>query len=243
MATLSQVYSNLAIGGVVMTTSFIAFGVAVGLGANKNLAPRAWARPIKVLKNCLSRPYSLSWISWAMSLRYIDLLSGIPGTGTREGGRSGPTLKTNLDGIVLLRYHTLQFKVSALATVLAMLLLLPMYYTSPCFSQVSGIQKCNEIRGLSDFEKITITNVVPHYRVKAVSENGTSTLLDEYLNTTGVGLDEFLNSTTTGNDDEFELGDFNLINSVRFRWISGISGEPKQRFLAKGLLGFGLLFQ
>ena len=228
MATLTQVYSNLAIGGVVMTTSFIAFGVAVSLEANKNLAPRAWARPIRVVKNCLAPPYSLSWISWAMSLRYIDLLSGIPGTGTRQGGRSGPTLKTNLDGIVLLRYHTLQFKVSALATVLAMLLLLPMYYTSPCMPQVSGVRLCNEINGLSDFEQITIANVVPHFRVKAVSENGTTTRLDEYLNTTGAELDQFLNNnttTTTGNNGDFKLEDFDLINSIRFRWISGISGE------------------
>ena len=111
MATLYQVYTNLAIGGVVMSTCFIAFGIAVGLECNKNLTPRAWARPIKVIKNCLNKPYCLSWISWAMSLRYIDLLSGIPGTGTREEGRSGPTLRTNLDGIVLLRYHVLQFKV------------------------------------------------------------------------------------------------------------------------------------
>ena len=94
-----------------MSTCFIAFGIAVGLECNKNLTPRAWARPIKVIKNCLNKPYCLSWISWAMSLRYIDLLSGIPGTGTREEGRSGPTLRTNLDGIVLLRYHVLQFKV------------------------------------------------------------------------------------------------------------------------------------
>lgn len=228
MATLSQVYSNLAIGGVVTTTSFIAFGIAVGLEANKNLAPRAWARPIKVLKNCLSPPYSLSWISWAMSLRYIDLLSGIPGTGTREGGRSGPTLRTNLDGIVLLRYHTLQFKVSLLATALCLLFLLPMYYTSPCSPQVSGLYVCNELRGLSDFEQLTIANVVPHFRVKAVSENGTTTLLDEYLITNNItnGTDVEFNEFSETGTDQVKLEDINLINSLRWRWLSGISGEP-----------------
>lgn len=111
MATLSQVYINLGIGGVVSTACFLVFGIAVHLEANKNLTPRAWARPVGVIKNCLSPPYSLGWISWAMSLRYIDLLSGIPGTGTRKQGWSGPTLRTNLDGIVLMRYHALQFKV------------------------------------------------------------------------------------------------------------------------------------
>ena len=111
MATLSQVYTNLAVGTVVTTLCFIGFGIAVRSESNKNLTPRAWARPIVVIKNCLTPPYSLTWIYWAMSLRYIDLLAGIPGTGTRMKGWSGPTLRTNLDGIVLLRYHVLQFKV------------------------------------------------------------------------------------------------------------------------------------
>jgi len=111
MATLSQVFFNLGVGAIVTTACFIGFGIAVSCEANKNLTPRAWARPIGVIKNCLSPPYSLNWIYWAMSLRYIDLLAGIPGTGTRMKGWSGPTLRTNLDGIVLLRYHALQFKV------------------------------------------------------------------------------------------------------------------------------------
>lgn len=111
MATLQAVYNNIALGAGVSTICFLAFGLAVNLEANKNLTPRAWARPVNVVKNVLKKPYCVSWISWAMQLRYIDLLSGIPGTGTRNQGWSGPTLRTNLDGIVLLRYHTLQFKV------------------------------------------------------------------------------------------------------------------------------------
>ena len=111
MATLSQVYTNLAVGAIISTVCYLGFGLAVRIEQNSNLTPRAWARPVEVIKNCLAPPYSLSWIYWAMSLRYIDLLAGIPGTGTREKGWSGPPLKTNLDGIVLLRYHTLQYKV------------------------------------------------------------------------------------------------------------------------------------
>jgi hypothetical protein len=111
MATLSQVYVNLAVGTVVTTVCYIGFGAAVRFECNKDLTPRAWNRPIQVLKNCLSPPYSLSWIYWAMTQRYIDLLAGIPGTGTRVKGWSGPNLLTNLYVIVLLRYHTLQFKV------------------------------------------------------------------------------------------------------------------------------------
>ena len=111
MATLSQVYINLAMGTVVTTICYIGFGAAVRFECNKDLTPRAWNRPVQVIKNCLSRPYSLSWIHWAMSQRYIDLLAGIPGTGTRQKGWSGPNLRTNLDGIILMRYHALQFKV------------------------------------------------------------------------------------------------------------------------------------
>ena len=111
MANLYQIYSNLAIGGVVSLVCFIAFGISVGLECNNNLTLRAWARPIKVIKNYLNKPYCLSWIYWSMSLRYINILSGILGTGTCDEGSSGPNLWTNLDGFVLLRYHVLQFKV------------------------------------------------------------------------------------------------------------------------------------
>ena len=111
MATLSQIYTNLGIGVIVATASCLAFGAAVQFDLNRNLTPRAWARPVSVVKNVLSRPYSLGWIVWSLSLKDVDLLSGIPGTGTRNQGRSGPTLRTNLDGILMLRYHTLQCKV------------------------------------------------------------------------------------------------------------------------------------
>jgi hypothetical protein len=111
MASLTQLYTNLLVGGAMTTACFMSFGLAVAIEANRNLTPRAWARPVGVIKNCLKRPYALRWMTWAMSLRYIDLLSGIPGTGTRREGWSGPPLRTNLDGIVLLRYHTLMFKV------------------------------------------------------------------------------------------------------------------------------------
>lgn len=111
MATLTQVYTNLGIGAIVTSVCYIGFGLAVRFECNKDLTPRAWTRPVQILKNCLSPPYCVNWIHWALSQRYIDLLAGIPGTGTRKKGWSGPTLRTNLDGIVLLRYHTLQFKV------------------------------------------------------------------------------------------------------------------------------------
>ena len=111
MATLSQIYTNLLIGFAVSIVSCLAFGIAVHLERNRDLTPRAWARPVNIIKNVLSRPYCLGWIWWSFSLKDIDLLSGIPGTGTRSEGWSGPILRTNLDGILMMRYNKLQCKV------------------------------------------------------------------------------------------------------------------------------------
>lgn len=113
MSTLSQIIGNVIMGSIVTTGSFCAFGAAVRFGWNSNLTPRAWSRPKAVLKNVLHGPwYGVSWIGWAMRQQYSDLLAGIPGTGTRMDGWSGPTLKTNLDTVILLRFHMMQLKVS-----------------------------------------------------------------------------------------------------------------------------------
>jgi hypothetical protein len=45
------------------------------------------------------------WIPWTLSLSYDQLLTGVPGTGTRKDGMEGSLLKVNLDGIILLRFH------------------------------------------------------------------------------------------------------------------------------------------
>jgi hypothetical protein len=113
MSTLQQIVGTLVSGMVVTTGCLVMFGMAVRLGWNSNLTPRAWSRPKAVLKNCLQGPfYGISWFSWAMRQQYIDLLAGIPGTGTRRDGWSGPTLKANLDAVIQIRFHMLQFKVS-----------------------------------------------------------------------------------------------------------------------------------
>jgi hypothetical protein len=113
MSTLSQIAATVVLGSVTTTVALLLFGSAVRLGWNYNLTPRAWSRPRAVIKNCLEGPfYGISWISWAMRQQYGDLLAGIPGTGTRKDGWSGPTLKANLDAVIQLRFHMLQFKVS-----------------------------------------------------------------------------------------------------------------------------------
>eukprot|EP00536_Pseudo-nitzschia_multiseries_P004604 jgi/Psemu1/253742/estExt_Genewise1Plus.C_770053 len=213
MATLSQVYTNLGVGAFISTVSYLGFGAAVRTESNSNLTPRAWARPVEVIQNCLSRPYCLGWIPWAMSLRYVDLLAGIPGTGTRKRGWSGPLLKTNLDGIVLLRYHALQFKVSAVSTILCMMILLPLYYTSRCDPLVIGPDFCDQHARLTDFEQLTIANVLPQAKSEIVYTNGTKV---EYTNPYYI---VYFNQS---------LDDIDIINSLKIRWSPGIT----ERYLA-----------
>jgi hypothetical protein len=114
MSTLSQIFGTVVTGTVTTTIALLLFGSGVRFGWNSNLTPRAWSRPQAVIKNCLEGPYyGISWISWAMRQRYSDLLAGIPGTGTRKDGWSGPTLKANLDAVIQIRFHMLQFKVTS----------------------------------------------------------------------------------------------------------------------------------
>lgn len=50
------------------------------------------------------------WIFWVMGLSYEQLLEGVRGTGTRNGGMDGSMLRINLDGIILLRFHGEHFE-------------------------------------------------------------------------------------------------------------------------------------
>lgn len=203
MATLSQIYVTFFTGVVVATGSFLAFGAGVRFDKNSTLTPRAWSRPVSTVKNNLGGPYCISWIAWAIRQRYIDLLAGIPGTGTRLDGWSGPTLRTNLDGIVMLRYHVLLLKVSIVASLLCMLLLLPLYATVPCDPYNLGLNSCISQANLTDFEALTIANVP-------------SIEFDPYLNqTTAIVIN----------------GTYTIIVQPRtsplspWRWINGLSGR------------------
>jgi hypothetical protein len=123
MATLSQVLGTVVTGSLATTIAFTAFGFAVQWEKNSNLTPRAWSRPTAVIKNCLKPPlYGISWIAWSMKQSYVDLLAGIPGTGTRNNGWSGPTLKANVDAVIQIRFHMLQFKVQSVSVILSVTL-------------------------------------------------------------------------------------------------------------------------
>lgn len=170
MAQLSQIYFTALFGGAVGITFTALFGVAVRNEWNSQLTPRAWSRPVKVVKNVLDGPsvvcgqrlvgwYSLGWVRFAMGLTYPQGLAGVPGTGTREDGWAGPTLKLNLDGVILCRYHRMLFKVSVLATVLCLGVLLPAYATSTCDPLVLGYGTCSGLWNNTNFDNLTIASV------------------------------------------------------------------------------------
>jgi hypothetical protein len=162
MATLQQIWVTLLVGGAVGSTSLGLFGLALRYGYNKQLAPRSSSRPKAVLKNVLKAPYAFSWMCWSLKLSYPDLMLGVPGTGTRQDGWAGPTLKVNLDGIIMIKFHVLLLKVSLLATVLCLAIILPVNLTANCDVELVGLETCAPIvHNLTDFETTTIAHIPP----------------------------------------------------------------------------------
>jgi hypothetical protein len=173
MSSFKAIGVNLLIGGSIASMSLVAFGIAVRCGANSFIAPRTWARPKEVLRNALqtantswcSWPYAFAWIPWALNLTYQEMLQGIPGTGTRTGGKSGNFLATNLDGIILLRMHALCLKVAILATFVCVVIILPLNMTSVCNAEALGsdtdyfIATCQPLWNLTDFENTTLAHI------------------------------------------------------------------------------------
>jgi hypothetical protein len=159
MATFQQIYANIFFGLVICSLSLIAFGFAIRWEFNSQLAPRTWSRPRAVLKNVLQPGYFYSWWPWAMKLSYPDLLEGIPGTGTRQNGWAGPMLKCNLDGIIMLRFNVMLLRISIVATILCIAVLLPVFYTAGCDPEVLGIGTCKPLENLTNFEQCTIINI------------------------------------------------------------------------------------
>ena len=192
MATFQAIGLNLAIGSTIFVSSLIAFSAAVHWEWNSELAPRTWARPRQVLKNVLTvkntsgrpqqqqqqnaRPtfYGYSWIPWTLGLSYQQMLEGIPGTGTRNGGKSGAMLRCNLDGIIAIKFHALCFKVAIVATILCVAIILPINVTADCDPDVSGVAICANITGLTNFEVTTLAHIPPMDYVEPPPSNSTT---------------------------------------------------------------------
>ena len=180
MATFQALGLNFAIGTGAFAASLIAFTAAVHWEWNSELAPRTWARPKQVIKNVLSPSaswgsivpciYGIAWIPWTLSLSYKQMLEGIPGTGTRKDGWSGALLKCNLDGIIVIKFHALCFKVAIFATFLCLVLILPLNITAECDPEVSGADICTNITLLTNFEATTLANIPPMDFVESNSD-------------------------------------------------------------------------
>jgi len=150
-----------------MIVSFGFFGVVVRT-RSPYIAPRCTARPRDVIYN--PSPSSkaqkrgspmFGWIPWCNELSYDQLLRGVPGTGTRQGGLQGALLKVNLDGIVLLRFHALCMRITLVATFLCLVIILPLNLSARCWNfSNTDAQNCNiATYNLTNYERTTLANI------------------------------------------------------------------------------------
>jgi hypothetical protein len=160
MSSFEAIGFNIAVGSVFGVVALFGFDTAIKFQFNSQLAPRTYARPRNVIQNVLkSRPYGLSWIPWTLRLTYLEMMEGIPGTGTRANGWSGANLRCNMDSIIMLRFHSLCLRVTVLATILCLGVVLPVNLTAPCDPELVGTDICFNITSLTDFEKTTLANI------------------------------------------------------------------------------------
>lgn len=170
MATLSAIGFTVAAGLSVFSVAMVSFGTAVR-HQSPFIAARCEARPRTVVHNPDDREEGgpqnrgspmWGWIPWVMKLTYATMLSGVPGTGTRDGGLSGLMLKVNLDGIILLRFHHLCLRVSTMAAFLYIVVVLPIFKTFQC-SRIGGdydTVECQQ-QNLTDYQRLTLANIPP----------------------------------------------------------------------------------
>ena len=169
--TIQSVVGNpVMFGAIFLLICMIFFSVAIHYEWNDELAPRAANRPKAVMKNAILHGFSdrykdkiyiypFAWIVWSYNLTYKQCLSGIPGTGTRKDGWEGPLLKTNLDAVILLKFHTLVFKIGLLVAALCLIVILPVNTTAGCDPAVFGSGTCAQHDKLSGFVRTTIANI------------------------------------------------------------------------------------
>ena len=178
MATLSAIGLTAVAGMSFFAVSMTLFGIATWK-QSVLVAARCAGRPKTVIYNpnpshpCQNRGNVFwGWVPWVMKLNYATMLGGVPGTGTRDFGLSGLMLKVNLDGIVLIRFHHLCFRVSALAAILYILIVLPVFKTAQC-SMITGdfdLPECLE-QNFTDYRRFTIENVA--HRLLRIEQNTT----------------------------------------------------------------------
>lgn len=171
MITLEQIGATVIASFTVHILAVFFFGLAVKY-RSPHIAPRCEARPRNVIYNpnptisasCQDRgnPW-LGWVPWVLKLSYEDMLNGVPGTGTRDGGLSGTLLRVNMDNIVMLRFHSYGLRVTTLGFFIYTLILLPLYWTAGCAeldsqddADASYREHCTN---LTNYDRTTLANV------------------------------------------------------------------------------------
>ena len=97
-------------------------------------------------------------------------------------------------------------------------MLLPLYYTAECDPLKVGRPRCQEISQNTDFEQLTIANVVPEYSTEIIyKKNGTSVDLSDASIPAN-----YLNST--------DLNDIDLLQTISWSWTNGVTGEYSLSF-------------
>ena len=130
--------------------------------AKRSVATVASASAVEDDSQVRGNPFT-GWINFVMNLSYDEMLMGVRGTGTRDEGYSGSLLKLNLDGIVLLRFHSLCLRSSFMITILAIGVLLPLNWTGSCHISSDGqvlYGNCTHMMNMTNYERTTIDNIV-----------------------------------------------------------------------------------
>eukprot|EP00815_Leptocylindrus_aporus_P007522 CAMPEP_0116050744 /NCGR_PEP_ID=MMETSP0322-20121206/563_1 /TAXON_ID=163516 /ORGANISM="Leptocylindrus danicus var. apora, Strain B651" /LENGTH=686 /DNA_ID=CAMNT_0003533353 /DNA_START=122 /DNA_END=2179 /DNA_ORIENTATION=- len=198
--TLRSFMNTLVFSTVTGFLSLILYGCCVRYGYARAISPRCATRPMEVLyQPSLSAPLPFStfmrclnacsplafkwmekmlrfegwsWVPWIMRLTYEDLLTGIPGTGTHEKGKSGKLLTINLDAVVFLEFIDVCYKICWSKVFISLIVVLPLCYTSKCFSEdddnnisTEWRDKCNvtdsggKDQKFTDYVHLTIANI------------------------------------------------------------------------------------
>lgn len=102
--TLLSIGLTTGFGVIVFVSCIIVLGITTKYQMVE-VAPRCLARPKETIYNenatglyaCQNRGNPFwGWMKWCMSLSYETLLTGVPGTGTRNKGLDGKMLRINL---------------------------------------------------------------------------------------------------------------------------------------------------
>lgn len=166
----SVVWNPMMLGTVSLLITMVFFAFAIHYEWVDDIAPRTANRPKAIMKNAILHGisdryknklyvYPFAFLRWAYNLTYKECLAGIPGTGTRKDGWEGPLLKTNLDAVIFLKYHTLLFKISLMVALLCSFALIPINVTAGCDPAYFGLGTCALHNNQTGFVSTTIAHI------------------------------------------------------------------------------------